>query len=115
MDGNRNFGEEAFGRDKQGNFAAWTHIVNMRDITDGTSNTIMVVEANPDHAVVWSKPDDLLVDPEKPFAGLGGVRPGGFMALYCDGSVHFLSNMTDPETLRRLFDHCDGKPVQLEP
>jgi len=114
LEGNRNFAEVVVSRDRQKKDVAWTRSIGLRDITDGTENVIMVVEANPDQAVIWSKPDDLVVDPEKPLAGLGGVRPSGFMALFCDGSVHFLSNMTNPETLRRLFDHCDGHPVQLE-
>ncbi|WP_410969410.1 hypothetical protein, partial [Salmonella sp. SAL04284] len=34
------------------------------EITDGTSNTLLVVESN--DAVPWTKPDDLPYDPEKP-------------------------------------------------
>jgi prepilin-type processing-associated H-X9-DG protein len=104
--------EVVAGKDTQGRDVAWTHRVRLGDIRDGPHNTIMVVEANPDQAVNWTKPDDLVVDPEKPNAGLGGLPPGGFNALFCDGSVHFLSNRTDAETLRRLFDDHDGKPVQ---
>ncbi len=33
--------------------------VGLRDITDGTSNTIFYLDAGDDHAVTWSKPDDL--------------------------------------------------------
>jgi hypothetical protein len=71
----------------------------------------MVVEANPDKAVIWSKPDDLQIDADKPMAGLGGLRPGGFSALLCDGSVRFISAMVDAGTLKLLFDPRDGMPI----
>ncbi|HTN75535.1 MAG TPA: DUF1559 domain-containing protein, partial [Pirellulaceae bacterium] len=59
-------------------------------ITDGTSNTLMIVEANPDQAVIWTKPDDLPVDLDKPLAGLGEAQKNGFLAVLCDGSVRFI-------------------------
>ncbi|MEO2015917.1 MAG: DUF1559 domain-containing protein, partial [Fuerstiella sp.] len=36
--------------------------VAMRNITDGTSNTLMVVEAGSELAVTWTKPEDLRID-----------------------------------------------------
>ena len=32
--------------------------ISLRDVTDGTSNTIMVLETGDDQAVIWTKPDD---------------------------------------------------------
>ena len=44
-----------------------------RMITDvkDPGNTIMVVEADDDRAVIWTKPDDWQYDPQQPLAGLG--------------------------------------------
>ena len=39
--------------------------VAIRDITDGTSNTILLVEADDEHAVPWTKPDDWEYDPRR--------------------------------------------------
>jgi prepilin-type processing-associated H-X9-DG protein len=85
--------------------------IGMAAITDGLSYTIMVVEANDAKAVPWAKPDDLPYDEKQPLAGLLGLRPGGFNAAFCDGSVRFISATIDAETLRRLFNRHDGKPV----
>jgi len=56
----------------------------MASITDGTSNSIMVLEAT--DAVNWAKPDDMLFDPTKtPKVGAQGQK--WFFALMGDGSV----------------------------
>lgn len=99
----------AFRKDKVD--LAWARNVSFRNITDGTSNTIMVVEADPQEAIVWTQPDDLPIDPETPMAGIGELQKGGFNALFCDGSVHFLKTTITAETLRRLFDPRDGMQI----
>lgn len=86
--------------------------VGIRDILDGTSNTILVVETNNEQAVIWTKPEDLEVDPEKPFAGLLGLRPGGFQAAFADGAVRFISQNLDLATLRALFTKAGGEAVR---
>ena len=49
----------------------------------------MVVEADDDHAVIWTRPEDWQFDPEHPMAGLGHAHPDGFNAAFADGSVRF--------------------------
>lgn len=83
----------------------------IQDITDGTSNTIMVVEARADHAVIWTKPDDLDIDLEDLLAGLKGARTGGFHALIADGSVRFISENIDLKTLLALFTSAGSEPI----
>jgi hypothetical protein len=82
-------------------------------IQDGTSNTIMVVDAADERAVEWTKPDDLAYDPEKPLAGLVGHIPGKFLAGFADGSVRIITAKIDPEMLRRAMTASDGKVVEL--
>jgi len=86
-----------FGGDKALDFA---------EMTDGSSNTIMAVEAKRD--VHWSKPEDIIVDPDQPFPELGGFHVGGFNVTMMDGSVRFVSEKVAPEVLRKLFDPTDG-------
>ncbi|MBC7820819.1 MAG: hypothetical protein IAG10_28370, partial [Planctomycetaceae bacterium] len=77
----------------------------------GTSNTILVVEANADHAVIWTKPEDLAVDFKNPAAGLTGQADNLFRTLFADGSARAIQITIPAETLRRLMQMNDGEPV----
>jgi hypothetical protein len=78
------------------------------DFLDGTSQTIVLVEADDVHAVPWTKPEDLKVDLEHPERGLGGHLPGGFLVGLADGSVRFLRSTISKETLRAAFTPAAG-------
>ncbi|MCY2967856.1 MAG: DUF1559 domain-containing protein, partial [Planctomycetota bacterium] len=67
--------------------------IRIADITDGTSNTLMIVEAK--RAIPWTKPEDIPYDAEKEIPKLGGFFQGGFSAAFCDGAVRFISEMVD--------------------
>ncbi len=54
-------------------------------ILDGTSNTLLLVEAKRD--IPWTKPEDIAFDSQKP-PELGGFTPGVFGIAIADGSVH---------------------------
>lgn len=85
----------------------------IKDIMDGTSNTILVVEADADRAVPWTKPEDLNFDADAPLQGLGHLRPGGFSALFGDGHVQFIGNSIDPAVLRALMTKSGREPIRL--
>ena len=80
-------------------------------IRDGTSNTIMAVEASDPAAVIWTKPDDLVPNADNPLQGVIGMRPGGFLAAFCDGSVRFISQSVDRKVLQALFTRDGGDSV----
>jgi prepilin-type processing-associated H-X9-DG protein len=82
-----------------------------QQITDGTSNTILVLEANPKSAVVWTKPDDVVIDPSDLTKDLRGQWDDGFNAVFGDGHVQFLKTSMNPTTLLRLLMMNDGQPV----
>jgi hypothetical protein len=87
------------------------HWTKMSEITDGTSNTIMVVEASDAAAVIWTKPDDFVPNADNPLQGLLGTRPGGFIALFCDGSVRFMAASVDRSVLKALFTAGGGEAL----
>ncbi len=81
-----------------------------RDVLDGLSNTIMVVEASRNEMVPWTKPDDLQLDLSNPLPQLGNTHQGGFHVLLGDGAVKFVASSIDLELLRALFTY-QGKEV----
>jgi Protein of unknown function (DUF1559) len=83
------------------------------DVTDGTVNTIFLVEADDAHAVVWTRPEDLKYDPEKPRAGLAGHYANGFLAAFVDGSVHFIPNRIPDVSVHGLFTRNGGEVVEI--
>ena len=97
------FGKGAFFEGKKG--------IKITDITDGTSNTLMIVEAS--KAVPWSKPEDIPFDPAKELPKLGLPGAQGFQAGFCDGSVRFISHTIKPQTLRSLITRAGGEVVDF--
>jgi len=85
-----------------------------KDITDGSTMTLAVVQAGPDKAVPWTKPQDLVFEKDDPIAALGNLTTRYFLAASCDGAVHALPRDIEPETLRRLIQHADGKRVDVD-
>jgi hypothetical protein len=81
------------------------------EVTDGTSNTILLVEADDSRAVTWTKPDDYTYDPANPLKGLVGHHPGGFIALTCDGAAHFIAETIDPALLIALFTRSGNEMI----
>jgi type II secretory pathway pseudopilin PulG len=87
--------------------------LTFQQFTDGTSKTVMLVEANPDRAVEWTKPDDLPFDAKNPTAGLGaGPHPGIWLAAFADGHVSVVANTADPQLVKALFTRNGGEQVE---
>jgi prepilin-type processing-associated H-X9-DG protein len=83
---------------------------SLREITDGTSNTLLVVEAK--NAVPWTKPDDIPVNGLT--AAVGSKHPGGFNVLMADGSVRFVKMSINPNTLDALATRNGGEVVSAD-
>ena len=83
--------------------------IGLRQITDGTTNTIAVVEANADQAVEWTKPDDWKYDAKNPKVGILHLRPGGCSAVFADGHVQFISETIEAATLNALLTRAAAK------
>jgi prepilin-type processing-associated H-X9-DG protein len=87
--------------------------VAIKDITDGTSNTLLIVEAD-GAGIPWMKPDDVDVTKHPTLGdrdGFSSSHPGGVHALMGDGSVRFISQSINAQTLKALFTRNGGEVV----
>lgn len=93
-----------------------------RDITDGTSNTGMVVEAcgvdrvwtNPVDVDIDSQPIGINLPSDRRFQSPGWIsshHSGGAHIAMADGSVRFVNEKIDPKLLKALVTIDGGEPV----
>lgn len=88
--------------------------VSLANVTDGTSNTIALVQAAKDKAVPWTKPDDLTLNEKKLIEGLLDAEAGGFLAALADGSVQWIPGSIDDATLKALITRAGGEVIQYD-
>ncbi|MBL8818168.1 MAG: DUF1559 domain-containing protein [Planctomyces sp.] len=98
---------------------AWPYdqAATIMDITDGTSNTAMVLDVHsPD--VEWTNPRDLsFSDALKSLRqGQAHHHPGtGVQVLFADGSVRYISTQVDPDVGKHLLTARSGAAIDQGP
>lgn len=80
-----------------------------RNVTDGTSNTIMFVEVTPEASVPWTKPDDFDIAAKSLLEFLLPGPEGGSIGI-CDGSTFQFEDLLDEEILEAMLS-CGGGEV----
>lgn len=83
--------------------------VQLRDITDGTSNTLVTTEVKNSN-YNWAEPRDL--DFSNPTITLDSNHPGVTMVGFADGSVRPMAKNTPPQQIRALSTRGGGEVVQ---
>jgi RNA polymerase sigma factor (sigma-70 family) len=82
---------------------------SITEVTDGTSNTIGVIEAGP--PVPWSKPADIHYDRNKPLPPMTGPYANVRNVAMMDGGVQAFRPKLDETTWRHLIEPNDGNVV----
>jgi len=82
-----------------------------REVTDGTVQTLLLVEAK--RPVSWTKPEDIPYAADGPVPKLGGWIDGEFLAATADSAVHRVSADVDEATLRAFITKA-GMEIGLE-
>jgi RNA polymerase sigma factor (sigma-70 family) len=83
-----------------------------KDIKDGTSNTLLVVEA--EATVPWTKPADLVYDANLPAPKLGKRFGNEFQAAMIDGSSRHIPYTVGESTIKALMTREGGEVFDLE-
>lgn len=93
---------------------------SIREITDGTANTILVVRSK--KFVPWTKPEDILFDEEKPFHYDNWFEKRGIHALTANGQTLFLpgyyfrpQKWSKQAALYKAFTRDGGEHLPLGP
>ncbi len=88
--------------------------VSIREIIDGTSTTIMIVDADEARAVDWTKPADLNVDGVDAKQAVYGTRKE-VVCAFADGSAHVLGPALTAEQVRALLTRNGREAMQTVP
>lgn len=88
--------------------------VKFTEVTDGTSNTILTIDAGAANAVVWTKPDDWEVGAGPAIEKPVGPHGNGLVAAFADGSVRYLAPTLDAMILRALVTRDGGEVIDQD-
>lgn len=82
--------------------------VSIRDISDGTSNTLFLVETDASNAVNWMAPQDISLPALITSRDNRPSHTGGGNVAMADGSIQFISADTDPGMLESMVTKDAG-------
>ncbi len=87
--------------------------VRIQEITDGTSNTLMIIEASSDESVIWTKPEDLTINEADRLLSIINQNSDGFAACMCDGSARFFPRKIIPAAIQGILSINGGELIDL--
>jgi hypothetical protein len=92
-----------------GTMFEWARGVEIREVTDGTSNTVLIAETN--RAIPWTQPEDLPFDRDGPPPQFGSGHSGGFQVIFADGAARFIKSSIESQILKSLLTRDGGEVI----
>jgi prepilin-type processing-associated H-X9-DG protein len=86
--------------------------VRLDEVTDGTSDTILVTETN--DLAPWTAPHDVAFTTASSFGTCESEHAGGFNTAMADGSVKFIKSTIDPGVFWSLMTRNGGEVIKPE-
>src|SRR5207248_2454209 len=86
--------------------------VTFPGVTDGTSGTLMLVEAGP--PVPWTKPADIPFDPDRDPPELAGPFTDAVHVAVADASTFRMNPKLAPDRLRAFITRAGGEVLELK-
>ncbi len=85
--------------------------LSLEEFADKRSETILIVEAG--ESVIWTKPEELEFDSDKPLPRLGGMFPkrDDFQVIMADGTVRKVKRNVSESTLRAAITRSGNDPL----
>ena len=94
--------------------------VKLRDIRDGSFNTIMIVEVA-NSGIHWMEPRDLQITKMAPTInpptgqGISSNHPGGANVAFAEGHFEFLdAESLTPEQLQAMLSRDGGEEIDID-
>ncbi|WP_419194893.1 DUF1559 domain-containing protein [Novipirellula herctigrandis] len=76
--------------------------IQFRDVRDGLTNTLLLVQVGEERSVPWTAPLDAPFDYDAPLSTLGEIAPNGVPVVMFDGTTAILPADIDAETFASL-------------
>lgn len=93
--------------------------IQLDEMTDGTSNTVLLVERK--DPIRWMRPDaEITLDEAlkginaEETSGVGSSHPGGCNVAAADASTRFISEQIDPNVWKALLLIADGEKIGFD-
>lgn len=86
---------------------------HFRDVRDGTSNTIWLIDAPAEFEVTWTKPEDWEVKGLESIELIRRTKPQ-WLVSFVDGSVRALPKTVSSDTIFKMFTIAGGEVISID-
>lgn len=87
--------------------------VGIRNIVDGTVNTLLVAESGTDQTVPWTKPEEIPFDPRTILSSIGKISPAGLHVTNCAGQVYSLKPDISADDISKLITNQGKEEIAI--